>query len=148
MSARWDKARRRPDRTSGRKAGSGEAIVSTRAHWRGLIDLAEACVVDAETAEDGGLGSEAELRLMSLFRRASSASSAVLDRDAGASVADVGRAFLRLLAAFARRETPGPMRQALIPTVSAAAAFLDDQLHQLNAAEFERAHHGRPEVYG
>ena len=72
----------------------------------------------------------------------------MLERDAGASVADVGRAFLRLTIAFARRETPGPMRRALIPAVSAAASFLDDQLHQLNATEFERAHHGRPEVYG
>lgn len=148
MSARWDKARRRPDRVAGRKAGSGEAIVSSRADWRALIALAVECVADAGSAESGGLGSDAELRLMSLSRRAGSASSAVLDRDAGASVADVGRAFLRLLAAFARRETPAAMREALIPTVAAAAGFLDDQLHQLNAAEFERAHHGRPEVYG
>lgn len=146
-AARWDKARRRPDRVAGRKAGRGEAIVSSRADWRGLIALAVECVADAEAVEPG-LGSDAELRLMGLFRRASSASSAVLDRDAGASVADVGRAFLRLSAAFARRETPGPMRAALIPTVSAAAAFLDDQLHQLNADEFQRAHHGRPEVFG
>lgn len=143
-SAKWGV---RPDRVSGRKAGRGEAIVSSRADWRGLVALAVECVADAN-ASDGGLGSDAELRLMSLFRRASSASSAVLDRDAGASVADVGRAFLRLVAAFARRETPAPMRQSLIPTVAATAAFLDDQLHQLNAADFERAHHGRPEVYG
>lgn len=137
----------RPDRVTGRKAGRGEAIVSSRADWRGLIALAVECVADAE-AVDAGLGSDAELRLMSLYRRASAASSAVLDRDAGASVADVGRSFLRLVAAFARRETPGPMRAALIPTVSAAATFLDDQLHQLNTAEFERAHQGRPEVWG
>lgn len=147
MSARWDKARRRPDRVSGRKVGAGEAIVASRADWRGLVALAVECVGDANASECG-LGSEAELRLMSLYRRASSASSAVLDRDAGASVADVGRAFLRLVAAFARRETPAPMRQSLIPTVAATAAFLDDQLHQMNAADFERAHHGRPEVYG
>lgn len=147
-AARWDKGRVRPDRVSGRKPGRTEAIVSSRADWRGLIALAVECVADAEAVEAGGLGSDAELRLMSLFRRASPASSAVLDRDAGASVADVGRAFLRLLAAFARRETPAAMRLAMIPTVAATAAFLDDQLHQLNAAEFERAHHGRPEVYG
>lgn len=139
-------------RAAARKPGRGESVVSSRADWRGLIALAVDCVADADAALDSepgrAMGSEAELRLMSLLRRATSASSAVLDRDAGAAVADVGRAFLRLTVAFARRETPAPMRQALIPAVTAAATFLDDQLHQLNAAEFERAHHGRPEVYG
>ena len=130
-------------RREGRKPAA--AIVSSRADWRGLIALAQQCVADAGEDMAGG---DAELRLMALGHRAKSAATAVLDRDAGATVADTAKAFLRLLAAFCRRETSGPTRRALAPTVGAAATFLDDQLHQLNTDEFQRAHHGRPEVYG
>lgn len=137
MTENWRRGRRE------RKPGA--AIVSSRADWRNLIGLAAQCVADA--SEDV-LNSDAELRLMTLSKRAGSASSAVLDRDAGATVADTARAFLRLAAAFSRPSTPAVTRRALAPTVGAAATFLDDQLHQLNADEFERAHAGRPEVWG
>ena len=137
MSGSWRRERRE------RKPGA--AIVSSRADWRSLIALAAQCAADAA---DEALNGDAELRLMTLSKRAGSASSAVLDRDAGATVADTARAFLRLVGAFSRPSTPAVTRRALAPTVGAAATFLDDQLHQLNADEFERAHAGRPEVWG
>jgi hypothetical protein len=115
--------------------------VSSRADWRDLLNLARKCAADArEEVNDP----DAELRLMTLRRKASGAATAMLDRDAGATVADTGRAFLSLCGALARPTTPGVTRVALAPAVDATAAFLDDQLHELAAAEFQRAHVGRP----
>lgn len=136
MTERW---------RQGRRKGGVVATVSSRADWRGLIALARQCAADAA---DGTNTADAELRLMTLNRRAGGASSAVLDRDAGATIADTGRAFLKVLGAFARPATPSVTRRALAPVIDATAVFLDDQLHELNASEFQRAHEGRPEVYG
>lgn len=134
MTGRWGQARRR----------APSAMVATRADWRALISLARTCVVDAEADQ---ISADAELRLMALSRRVGGASSSVLDREAGATVADTGRAFLKLTGAFARPATPATTRRALAPVVDAAAVFLDDQLHALNTADFQRAHAGRPEVW-
>lgn len=119
--------------------------VSSRADWRDLLTLARRCAADAR---DRVNDSEAELRLMTLRRKAGGASSSVLDRDGGATMADTGRALLNLCGAMARPTTPGEARMALAPAVDATAAVLDDQLHALNTDEFKRAHAGRPEVWG
>ena len=88
------------------------------------------------------------MRLCALRQRASGATAEVLEREAGASVADTARAFLKVVGAFTRETTPGGVRCALAPVVEAAAVFLDDQLHDLSTADFQRAHAGRPEVWG
>lgn len=121
------------------------ATVSSRAEWRTFIKDARQCATDAV---EGVNDADAAVRLMTLARRASHASSSVLDRDAGATVADVARAFTRVAVAFARPVTPSPVRVALAPLIDALGEFLDDQLHALNTGDFERAHAGRPEVYG
>lgn len=119
--------------------------VQSRADWRSFIAEARTCVADAA---DGRVGADIELRLMTLARRASGASTTVLDRDAGATVADVARSFAKVTARVCNGATSGEMRRALAPILEAQGAFLDDQLHALNASDFERAHAGRPEVYG
>ena len=135
MTKRWSREKR---------IEPGMAVAS-RADWRTFIAQARECGRDAaEQVSDG----PAELRLMALGRRARHASAAVLDRDAGMTMAETGRAFLKLVGAFAHMATPPETRRAMVPTVEAVAGFLDDQLHALNATEFQRAHAGRPEVWG
>lgn len=136
MSEAWRKRRKREPLA---------APVESRADWRGLIAQARECAKDAA---DGASGGDAELRLMTLGRRARHASASVLDRDAGMTMAETARAFLKLIGAFAHMATPSTTRRAMAPTLDAVAKFLDDQLHELNASEFQRAHAGRPEVWG
>lgn len=140
MTRAWGKSGRNPGRR-----GPSTAVVSSRTEWRRLIALARQCAADAR---EQARGDDAQLRLMALCRRSGSASVAVLDRDAGAAVADCARAFLKVAAALSRASTPAVTREGLAPVVEASAEFLDDQLHALNAAEFQRAHEGRPEVWG
>lgn len=129
-----------------RSRQQGHAVlVSTRADWRGLIALVRQCAADAR---DGAAHADAELRLMTLGRRSGRASTTVLDRDAGATIADTARAFLKLLGVFTRPSMPSVTRVAMAPVVDAVAVFLDDQLHELASHEFQRAHEGRPEVWG
>lgn len=120
------------------------AMVSTRSDWRGLIKLARDCASDAANATEDA---DAALRLMTLTRRCNRASTTLLDRDAGATVADTARAFLKLLDVFTRLSTASANRVALAPLVDGVAAFLDDLLHELASNEFQRAHEGRPEVW-
>jgi hypothetical protein len=128
------------DRRPVRRPRGAVTTVSSRAEWRGLIELARRCAVDArEEVNDDAAGQ----RLLTLRRQTLGASSDVLERDAGAAVADCGRAFLRVCGAFARHGTPGETRAALAPVVDAAAAFIDDRLHAMAAADFHRAHDGR-----
>lgn len=127
-----------------KRKGPAAATVESRADWRGLIAQARECAKDAAEQLAGG---DAELRLMTLGRRARHASAAVLDRDAGMTMAETGRAFLKLVGAFSHISTPPETRRAMAPTLDQVAKFLDDQLHELNAAEFQRAHAGRPEVW-
>jgi len=133
-----------PQHHRGKRTDAADKVAS-RAEWRTFIGQARECAKDAA---DGATGGEAELRLMVLGRRARHASAAVLDRDAGMTMAETGRAFLKLVCAFAHLATSSPTRRAMAPTVEAVAKFLDDQLHELNAREFQRAHAGRPEVWG
>jgi len=142
MTGRW---------REGGKRRAAVAAVYSRADWRALISLARQCAADATGLKpsSGTAGPDAaHLRLMTLCRQADHASVVVLDRDAGATIADTGRAFLKVAAAFARPSTPAVTRQGLAPVIQALAAFLDDQLHELNTNEFQRAHAGRPEVWG
>ena len=121
------------------------AEVRSRAEWRGLAALARRCAADAV---DEVNDTDAQLRLMALGRQSASATATVLERDAGATVADVARAFNKMIVAFARPATGPALRQALAPLIEASGAFLDDQLHVLNTDDFNRAHAGRPEVCG
>lgn len=136
MTGRWRGRQQRRGTTD---------VVSSRHDWRELIALAQRCAADAR---DGAAGADVELRLMTLARRSGSASVALLDKDAGATVADTSRAFLKLLTVFTRATTASVTRQAMAPVVEATAGFLDDQLHERAALEFQRAHEGRPEVWG
>ena len=121
------------------------ATVSTRAEWHSFLALSKACVEDAaREAQD----SDAVLRLMTLGNRANGASSGLFARETGAATAETAKAFIGMARAFARRETPSVMRQALGPVIAAAAEFLDQALHRLTTEEFQRAHQGRPEVWG
>lgn len=119
-------------------------LVASRAEWRGLTALARSCATQALTgavpADDGPL--------LTLGARASRADFGVLDREAGFATGETARALTRLTSAFAGVSTPAAVRQAMAPALSAVAELLDDQLHALNAAEFQRAHEGRPEVWG
>lgn len=135
MTRRFGQSPRRPT----------QFVVSSRSDWRRLISLARQCAADArgDSSDD-----EAELRLMTLRRQTGTASWKVLDRDAGACVADCGVAFLRISGAFTRPSAEGETRTALAPILDATAAFLDDQLHALATDDFNRAHAGRPEVWG
>ncbi|RZJ19104.1 MAG: hypothetical protein EON91_02605 [Brevundimonas sp.] len=119
------------------------AATTSRADWRGLVLLAGQCVSDLEIAASGH---EVEFRLMTLARRTQSASTGALDREAGSTVADAAKAFALAAGAFARQAAEG--RRQLAPSVTALGAFLDDELHRLAQRDFQRAHQGRPEVYG
>lgn len=125
--------------------GPAHRKVAGRSEWRGLLALAETCVADSEVDP---LPPDACLRLASLANKANAASSTLFEREAGAASADVARAFLRLAKAFSRRETPEAVRRAMSPVVGASAAFLSDRLHALATDDFQRAHVGRPEVWG
>jgi hypothetical protein len=105
-----------------RKSRPAAPAVTSRADWRGLIVLARQCAVDAV--------------------------SDLLDREAGFTTAETARALVRLARAFAGLATSGETRREMAPALTAVAALLDDQLHALSAREFQRAHAGRPEVWG
>jgi len=120
-------------------------LVSSRADWRELITLSRKCASDVQA----GVGTDdAQLRLMTLCRQSGRASTGVLDKEAGATIAGTARAFLGLLTTFSRPTMADATRVAMAPVVDAAASFLDDQLHELASTEFKRAHAGRPEVWG
>lgn len=119
--------------------------VRTRAEWRDLLTLATKC---AEDARQGDGGSDAVVRRAHLANRINAASAVVFEREAGVATADVAVAFIRITRAFARRETADPMRAEMTDMVSDTAAFLDQRLTQLAVDEFQRAHAGRPEVWG
>lgn len=119
--------------------------VRSRAEWRDLLTLARKC---AEDARQGDAGSDAVVRRAHLANRINAASAVVFEREAGVTTADVAVAFIRITKAFARRETAEPMRAEMTAMVSDTAAFLDQRLTQLAVDEFQRAHAGRPEVWG
>lgn len=123
----------------------------TRGDWRGLVDLALACVADGED-HDGddpnGIAvlSARDRRRMDLARRCGHATTDQLEREGGAVTGDVARALVRLGRAWSRAETPGETRAELTPLLKAVAGFLDARLHALATTDFQRAHSGRPEV--
>lgn len=119
--------------------------VRSRAEWRDLLTLATRC---AEDVRQGEAGSDAVVRRAHLANRINAASPVVFVREAGVATADVAEAFIRITKAFARRETAEPMRAEMTAMVSDTAAFLDQRLTQLAVDEFQRAHAGRPEVWG
>lgn len=119
--------------------------VRSRAEWRDLLALAARC---AEDVRQGDAGSDAVVRRAHLANRINAASPAMFVREAGVATADVAEAFIRITKAFARRETAAPMRAEMTVMVSGTAAFLDQRLTQLAVDEFQRAHAGRPEVWG
>ena len=130
-----------PKRTSSAPTG-----VISRADWHKLLELATAVATDADR---GALeGSDPDLRLANLANRINTASTAVFARSAGAATDDAARGFVRITRAFARRETPAAMRREMAAMVLDGAAFLETQLHRMATEEFQRAHRGRPEVYG
>lgn len=135
---------RRPSGATARKP----AGVRSRADWRGLVELARTCAAEAQ--DEGGDGSEgdAALRLATLGNRVNAASTEVFAREAGAATTDAARAFVLTTKAFARRETPGEVRRRLAASVADLSMFLDQQLTWLADRDFQRAHEGRPEVWG
>jgi len=129
----------------GGKATAPKAVESA-AEWHAVLALAQSC---ADDADRGAVETEdASVRRATLSNRMNTASTGLFDRRAGAAIADVAKAFVRVARAFARRETPDALRREMAPMVADGAAFLDLQLHKMATADFERAHHGRPEVYG
>ena len=125
--------------------------VRTRSDWRGLVDLAQACVADGEGADgddpDGyAILSARERRRMDLARRCGHATTETLEREAGAVTGDVARALVRIGRAWSRAETPGETRAELTPLLKSVAGFLDARLHRMATTDFQRAHAGRPEV--
>ncbi len=130
---------------NGRKPGARAASVSTRAQWRDLLSLAGQCAADADRGDDGD---DARLRRASLANRINTATAALFEREAGAATADAAKAFIRVTRAFARRETAQALRHDMANMVSDGAAFLDLRLTQMATDDFNRAHAGRPEVWG
>ena len=126
--------------------------VRSRADWRGLVDLAKACVADGEQRmasydfdiPDGW--SAMDRRRMDLARRCGHATTDTLEREGGAVTGDVARALVRIGRAWARPETPGGTRAELTPVLRSIAECLDARLHALATDDFQRAHAGRPEV--
>lgn len=129
----------------GGKATAPKAVESA-AEWHAVLSLAQSCADDADRGATDC--DEASVRRATLSNRMNTASTGLFDRRAGAAIADVAKAFVRVARAFARRETPDALRREMAPMVADGAAFLDLQLHKMATADFERAHHGRPEVYG
>lgn len=119
--------------------------VRTRADWRGLLELAGKCAADADR-NDGG--EQAMRRRAELANRINVAKPDLFEREAGAATADVAKGFIRITRAFARRETVEALRRDMAAMVSDGAAFLDQRLTQLATDDFNRAHAGRPEVWG
>lgn len=119
--------------------------VRTRADWRGLLELAGKCAEDADRS-DGG--EEALRRRADLANRINGATPILFEREAGAATTDVAKGFIRITRAFARRETAEALRREMAALVSDGAAFLDQRLTQLATDDFQRAHAGRPEVWG
>lgn len=119
--------------------------VRSRADWRGLLELAGKCAADADRS-DGG--EEAMRRRAELANRINVAKPDLFEREAGAATADVAKGFIRITRAFARRETVEALRRDMAAMVSDGAAFLDQRLTQLATDDFNRAHVGRPEVWG
>lgn len=138
------RASRRPSVASARKPGG----VRSRADWRGLVALARTCAAEAQDDSDDGSSGEAALRLATLANRVNAASTEVFAREAGATTTDAARAFVLTAKAFARRETPGEVRRRLAASVADLSTFLDQQLTWLADRDFQRAHVGRPEVWG
>lgn len=130
-----------------RRAGRKPSAVSTRADWRGLVELAGACAQDAET-DIYELGDEAAMRLHRLRALCRDAQTGVFNTEAGWAAYQTANGALEILRAFARHETPGATRVSLAPAVKVVSAWLGDVLHDMATADFERAHRGRPEVWG
>ena len=127
-----------------------DARIVTRAEWRELIRLAQACARDAEGGDaDGGDlgGDEARLHLMTLSRSSIAADPALFNH-AGAATHDAATGVLRVLRAFARPETPDVMRQELAGLIVAGVAFLDRAMDRMATDDFRAAHRNRPEVWG
>lgn len=131
-------------REQGRRAPPKPGV-RTRPEWRELLALATRC---AEDTRQGDAGSDAMVRRAHLANRVNAASTVVFVREAGVATTDVAEAFIRITKAFARRETAELMRAEMTAMVSDTAAFLDQRLTQLAVDEFQRAHTGRPEVWG
>lgn len=135
----------RLSRGRGRRARAVKAV-ETSAEWHAVLALALTCADDADRGAMDCV--DAEARRATLSNRMNTASTGLFDRRAGAAIADVAKAWVRIARAFARRETPQSLRRDMAAMVADGATFLDLQLHRLATADFERAHHGRPEVYG
>ncbi|MGH7018758.1 MAG: hypothetical protein ACREEY_02700 [Brevundimonas sp.] len=87
-------------------------------------------------------------RRADLANRINVAKPDLFEREAGVATADAAKGFIRVTKAFARRETAEGLRTDMAAMVSDMAAFLDRRLHQLATDNFNRAHAGRPEVWG
>lgn len=129
-----------PARRGGR---SGPRIVS-RADWRKLLQLAQACAGDA----DRGIldDADAQLRLMTLSRHSVCADTSVFNT-AGAATLDTAAGLLKVLKAFARPETPHVLRRDLSAVIADGAAFLDRAMDRMATDDFRAAHRNRPEVW-
>ncbi|WP_292052118.1 hypothetical protein, partial [Brevundimonas sp. UBA5866] len=116
-----------------------------RGEWRTLLALALRCAEDAEKAI---VGEEAFLRRATLANRINGASATVFEREVGAAAADVAAGFIRTVQAFARSTTTPALRVELAGLVRQSAGFLDQRLTDKAREDFQRAHQGRPEVWG
>lgn len=134
MSAAGSRGRRKP--------ASG---VSSRSDWRAVVGEVRACVQDA-LSDDTPNG--ADVRAMTLGRKVRQASFATLEREAGRTTADTARALVHLAGAFTGSATQSDTRREMAGALASVATLLEDQLHALATREFQRAHAGRPEVWG
>lgn len=121
--------------------------VSSRGDWRSLIALAQACVGDVVAAGQDADVPGADLRRMTLAARSRQVTFAVLEREAGATTAQVARAVIDLARAFANGAVSRETRAEVAPVLGAVVGLLEDLLHALATREFQRAHQGRPEVW-
>lgn len=121
------------------------ATIRSRGEWRTLIVLALRCVEDVERDATGEVAFQ---RRAALANRLNAASASVFDREFGAATHDVATSFIRTAGAFARSGTPEGYRAELAALVRHGAQFLDQRLADRASEEFQRAHAGRPEVWG
>lgn len=119
--------------------------IRSRSEWRGLLDLAMRCVDDVQR---GASGEEPFQRRAALANRINAASATVFEREFGAATHDVATSFIRTAGALARSGTPEGYRVELAVLVRHGAQFLDQRLADKAREEFQRAHAGRPEVWG
>jgi len=121
--------------------------VATPQGWSELLAQAQACCRDAQReTTDATDDRDCELRRFGLTHAVRDAQTGLFQAS-GYPTFQFANGFLELARAFASARHL-EHRRAMAAGVSAAAAFLDQQLHAERQRAFEAAHRNRPEIYG